>query len=266
MIFAAGLGTRLRPLTNNKPKALVEVCGKTLLQHSIDMLTACGATHIIINVHHFADMIKEYIGRLQCPTDISISDESDLLLDTGGGLRKASRLFRGDEPIAIVNVDILTNIDLRQMLQQHIEQDNDATLALRQRHSSRQLLFDSQMRLKGWQNTNSGEQIIVDHCRRGQQQHEPAVGLPEEKEVEGDHPQEHRRPRPLLEEDIDQEKGAESRPETKTDEIHGTRQSLGGESRVTPWVLGVSCAGMSQRIGWAEESRSQVDTESAHML
>ena len=161
MIFAAGLGTRLRPLTNDKPKALVEVCGQTLLQHCITMLENNGAKRIVVNVHHFADKMKDFIGSLKCKADISISDESNLLLDTGGGLKKAIGLFSGSEPIVIANVDILTNINLRQMMQQHIDSKADATLAIRQRQSSRVLLFDSQMQLGGWKNIKTGESIIV---------------------------------------------------------------------------------------------------------
>ena len=165
MIFAAGLGTRLRPLTNDRPKALVEVCGKTLLKHCIEMLIGNGATRIVINVHHFAEMMKEYISSLKYNIDIQISDESQLLLDTGGGLKKAIGLFSGKEPIVIANVDILTNINLRQMMQQHIDSKTDATLAIRQRQSSRVLLFDSQMQLGGWQNVKTGESIIVSHSK-----------------------------------------------------------------------------------------------------
>ena len=161
MIFAAGLGTRLRPLTNDRPKALVEVCGQTLLQHCITMLESNGANRIVINVHHFADKMKDYIGNLKCKADIAISDESNLLLDTGGGLKKAIGLFSGKEPIVIANVDILTNINLRQMMQQHIDSKADATLAIRQRQSSRVLLFDDQKQLGGWQNIKTGESIIV---------------------------------------------------------------------------------------------------------
>ena len=161
MIFAAGLGTRLRPLTNDRPKALVEVCGKTLLQHCIEMLIGNGATRIVINVHHFAEMMKEYIANLKYNVDIQISDESQLLLDTGGGLKKAVELFSGREPVVIANVDILTNIDLRRMMQQHIDSKADATLAIRNRNSSRVLLFDNSQQLKGWQNTKTGEAIYV---------------------------------------------------------------------------------------------------------
>ena len=161
MIFAAGLGTRLRPLTNDRPKALVEVCGQTLLQHCITMLESNGANRIVVNVHHFADKMKDYISSLKCNADIAISDESNLLLDTGGGLKKAISLFSGKEPIVIANVDILTNINLRQMMQQHIDSKADATLAIRQRQSSRVLLFDSHMQLGGWQNVKTNESIIV---------------------------------------------------------------------------------------------------------
>lgn len=165
MIFAAGLGTRLRPLTNDRPKALVDVCGQTLLQHCITMLENNGADRIVVNVHHFADKMKNYIGNLKCKADIAISDESGLLLDTGGGLKKAVSLFSGKEPIVIANVDILTNINLRKMMQQHIDSKADATLAIRQRQSSRVLLFDSQMQLGGWQNVKTGESIIVSNCK-----------------------------------------------------------------------------------------------------
>ena len=161
MIFAAGLGTRLRPLTNDKPKALVEVCGKTLLQHSIELLIRNGVTRVVINVHHFAEMMKTYIDRLKYDIDILISDESDLLLDTGGGLKKAVGLFRGKAPIMITNVDILSNIDLQKMLRRHIESKADATLAIRERKSSRYLLFDNNLQLKGWQNTKTCEAIYV---------------------------------------------------------------------------------------------------------
>lgn len=161
MIFAAGLGTRLRPLTNDKPKALVEVCGKTLLQHSIELLIRNGVTRVVINVHHFAEMMKTYIAGLKYDIDILISDESDLLLDTGGGLKKAIGLFSGKAPIMITNVDILSNIDLQKMLRRHIESKADATLAIRERKSSRYLLFDNNLQLKGWQNTKTCEAIYV---------------------------------------------------------------------------------------------------------
>ncbi|MBR5959050.1 MAG: nucleotidyltransferase family protein [Salinivirgaceae bacterium] len=161
MIFAAGLGTRLRPLTNDKPKALVEVCGKTLLQHCIELLIRNGVTRVVINVHHFAEMMKTYIANLKYDIDILISDESDLLLDTGGGLKKAIGLFSGKAPIMITNVDILSNIDLQKMLRRHIESKADATLAIRERKSSRYLLFDNNLQLKGWQNTKTCEAIYV---------------------------------------------------------------------------------------------------------
>ena len=166
MIFAAGLGTRLRPLTNDRPKALVDVCGQTLLQHCITMLENNGADRIVINVHHFADKMKDYIGNLKCKADIAISDESSLLLDTGGGLKKAIGLFSGKEPIVIANVDILTNIDLRKMMQQHIDSKAGATLAIRDRKSSRQLLFDADWQLGGWQNNKTGESIIVSQSKK----------------------------------------------------------------------------------------------------
>lgn len=161
MIFAAGLGTRLQPLTNTKPKALVEVCGKTLLQHSIEMLIKNGISNIIVNIHHFADMMKNYIANLNYNVEIQISDESNLLLDTGGGLKNAIKLFNQNEPIMITNVDILTNINLQKMLQHHITSKADATLAIRKRNSSRYLLFNNNLELKGWQNTKTGEVLYT---------------------------------------------------------------------------------------------------------
>ena len=112
-ILAAGLGTRLRPLTDDRPKALVEVGGKTLLQHAIEKLQASGISHIVVNVHHFADNVVSFLRSRQWQCTIDISDESSLLLDTGGGLKHAAPLFSGCENVLVHNVDILSDIDLR---------------------------------------------------------------------------------------------------------------------------------------------------------
>ena len=157
MIFAAGLGTRLRPLTDTMPKALVPVGGKPLLAHVIERLQAAGYERIVINVHHFADQIESYLRAKQnFGLDIAISDERELLLDTGGGLKKAAPLFYPDEPILIHNVDILDNVDYEWMRRQHLDNE-DAVLLVSRRKTKRYLLFDNAMRLMGWTNIETGE-------------------------------------------------------------------------------------------------------------
>ena len=180
MIFAAGLGTRLKPLTDNKPKALVELNGKTLLQWQIEKLKKAGITDIIVNVHHFADLIIDYLREnhhFGC--NITISDERDLLLDTGGGLRRcldryAERPPVGREPsllkdrfaerpsfglkdgILALNVDILSNIDIRALVKAY-EEDGISRLVVSDRPTSRYLLFDKERHLVGWTNVTTGE-------------------------------------------------------------------------------------------------------------
>lgn len=156
MIFAAGLGTRLRPLTDTMPKALVPIDGKPLLHHLLHKLQQAGCSHVVINVHHHAQHIIEYVERHDYGMRIEISDESDMLLDTGGGLRKADSLLEGNEPILVHNVDILSNIDFDTLLQSH-HPDNLATVVVSRRNTSRYLLFDNEMRMRGWTNINSGE-------------------------------------------------------------------------------------------------------------
>lgn len=156
MIFAAGLGTRLRPLTDTMPKALVPIDGKPLLHHLLHKLQHAGCSHVVINVHHHAQQIIEYVERHDYGMRIAISDESNMLLDTGGGLRKAGSLLEGDEPILVHNVDILSNIDFDTLLQSH-HPDNLATVVVSQRNTSRYLLFDNEMRMRGWTNINSGD-------------------------------------------------------------------------------------------------------------
>lgn len=149
MLFAAGLGTRLRPMTNNKPKALVEVAGKTLLEHAIERLIAAGVETIVINVHHFADQILAFLANNKFEVDYIISDERAEVLETGGGLKKAARLL-GDQAFIAYNADVISNINLKDMYAKHLASDALATLAVRQRESSRCLLFDQDLRLCGW--------------------------------------------------------------------------------------------------------------------
>jgi NDP-sugar pyrophosphorylase family protein len=158
MIFAAGLGTRLRPLTDNKPKALVEFNGQTLLQWNINRLKEAGFDRIVVNVHHFAPLVIKYLEENKgFGAEIIISDESDLLLDTGGGLKKAQSYFKEGQPILIHNVDIISNIDLKALYQFHLKHQALATLAVRNRNSSRLLLFDDDDLLRGWRNNSTGE-------------------------------------------------------------------------------------------------------------
>jgi NDP-sugar pyrophosphorylase family protein len=159
MILAAGLGTRLRPLTDHCPKALVELGGRTLLEITLTRLRSFGVSEVIINVHHFADMVVDYLkSKNNFGLRIEISRE-DVLLDTGGGLKKAAWFFledpkrtalsNPDEPFILHNVDVISTIDLRRMLQFHKEKKALATLAVQSRDSSRQLLFNDQLHLCG---------------------------------------------------------------------------------------------------------------------
>lgn len=158
MIFAAGLGTRLRPLTDTVPKALIEVGGVTMLQRVINSVIASGITEIVVNVHHHADKVKEYIDSIDCPgVSIKISDESELLLDTGGGVAKAAGLLGYEEDILLHNADIYTDIDLRQMMAQHTGSGAEATLLAGNRNTSRYLLFSPGGRMTGWRNVTTQE-------------------------------------------------------------------------------------------------------------
>lgn len=152
MILAAGLGTRLRPLTNDRPKALVEINGRSLLEITLARLRSFGVREVIVNVHHFADMVVDYLkANDNFGMRIEISREQ-VLLDTGGGLKKAARFFleeRTDESFLVHNVDVISNIDLRRMLQFHRDNRALATLAVQDRASSRQLLFDDDDQLCG---------------------------------------------------------------------------------------------------------------------
>lgn len=161
MIFAAGLGTRLKPFTDHHPKALAEVNGKTLLEHAILYLRRFGIEDVVVNVHHFADQIEELISdNSGFGSWVSVSDERKAVLETGGGLLNARHHFKGEEDFVVMNVDIMTNLDLGRMIQAHKDSDALATLAVMQRNSSRQLLFDDHMILCGWTNTATGQQKI----------------------------------------------------------------------------------------------------------
>lgn len=156
MIFAAGLGTRLKPLTDTMPKAMVPVGGQPLLRRVVARLKEAGAGRMVVNVHHFPEQIKAYLrDNDNFGADIRISDESDRLLDTGGGLKKARPLFDEASPILIHNVDILSNIDLKAFYEANA--DAPATLLVSQRATKRYLLFDGDMRLVGWTNIDTGE-------------------------------------------------------------------------------------------------------------
>lgn len=162
MIFAAGLGTRLKPFTLTHPKALVPVEGKPMLQRVIENVAAAGIVDIVVNVHHFADQIVDFIRSNDgFGLDIKISRETDCLLDTGGGLLKARSLLAGDnpdEPILLHNADILTDVPLDEMLACHRQTGADATLLCGRRKSSRTLYFKkSDNALAGWENLSSGE-------------------------------------------------------------------------------------------------------------
>lgn len=158
MILAAGLGTRLRPLTDRIPKALVEIEGVTMLERVICSLKNQGFTEVVVNVHHFAEQVKDFVGRKDFGINIQISDESEELLDTGGGIVKAaSLLFNKSKAVAIHNVDILSNADLSELMHCHLHSNADATLLVSDRDSSRKLVFDKDMNLRGWKNLKTGE-------------------------------------------------------------------------------------------------------------
>lgn len=158
MIFAAGLGTRLRPLTNDRPKALVEVGGKPMLQRVIEHLAECGFTDITVNVHHFGQKIIDFLTEHHnFGLDIHISDERDLLLDTGGGLLKARPFLDGDEPFLVHNADILTDLDLKAMYDYHLQANALSTILVKPRVTQRYFLFGDDNRLRGWVNKKTGE-------------------------------------------------------------------------------------------------------------
>jgi len=158
MIFAAGLGTRLKPITDSIPKALVPINDKPLLQHVIEKLISSGFNELIINVHHFP---KQIINFLKTNNNfgirIEVSDERELLLDTGGGLKKVKWFFDDGKPFLVHNVDILSNIDLKSLYNEHSRTGAMATLAVSQRETFRYFLFDDDLKLRGWKNKKTGE-------------------------------------------------------------------------------------------------------------
>lgn len=156
-IFAAGLGTRLKPLTDTMPKALVPVAGKPLLAHVVEKLKDAGCKKIVINIHHFGDMIIDYVkSQGGFGIDIVFSDERQMLLETGGAIKHAVELL-GDEPFLIHNVDILSNVDIKALWNEHLNSGSAATLLVSKRSSSRALLFGAEGNLTAWTNKTTGE-------------------------------------------------------------------------------------------------------------
>ena len=178
MILAAGLGTRLKPLTDTMPKALVPVGGTPLLDLIIRRLMLQGYDRFVVNIHHFAQQIVDHVGQQDYAPLVHFSDESDQLLETGGALKKAQHLFRDDEPILIHNVDILDNVDYAWFRRQH-QADEDAVLLVSRRQTKRYLLFDNAMRLMGWKNIETGEvKSPYEYVRRtGLSQHGEALNM-----------------------------------------------------------------------------------------
>ena len=161
MIFAAGLGTRLKPITDSIPKALVKLNGKPILEYVINNLIQAGVSEIIINVHYLGNQIIEYLNQKNnFGIRIEISDESEQILDTGGGLIKASWFFDDNQPFIVHNVDVISNINLSEMLNFHAKNNAIATLAVRKRNTSRYFLFDNNNKLCGWKNTSTNKKII----------------------------------------------------------------------------------------------------------
>ena len=158
LILAAGLGTRLGEFTSDRPKALVEVAGHTMLEHQLKHLNAAGFDHFVINIHHFAASVRDFLeAHGNFGLDIRLSDESGMLLDTGGGIRKAMRLFDDEQPVLVHNVDIFSCVDLKALYCGHIESGADATLLVAERSTSRYLYFDSEGLLRGWSNEKTGQ-------------------------------------------------------------------------------------------------------------
>ena len=161
-IFAAGLGTRLYPLTANKPKALVKYNGKTLLDNALEKMVDCGVTDVIVNVHHFPDMIMEAVKGCPLAERIRISDERAYLRDTAGGVKFAEPFWLHSDLLLFYNVDILSDINLSKLIDYHIKHQADATLAVRNRQTQRYFLFErKECALCGWENIQTGERIVA---------------------------------------------------------------------------------------------------------
>ena len=165
MILAAGLGTRLKALTQDKPKALVPLNGKPLLQHCIENLISNGFHHIVINVHHFGDQIIDFVEQKKFDADIEISDERSLLMDTGGGIVKATPLFKNSRAVLVHNVDIISNVNLGEMSQQFLASGDDAWMLTQDRETNRKLLFDDENQLVGWMNKAEEQFKWVDESK-----------------------------------------------------------------------------------------------------
>lgn len=162
LLLAAGLGTRLKPFTNHHPKALYEVEGKPLLQHAIEHVKAFGFTNIIINLHHFSNQIVDYLAMHDnFGVSISFSEETDELLETGGGLKKCRWFLEGEEPFLMRNTDLISDLNLEQLWMHHAKENPLATLVVRERETSRYLLFNPEGLLSGWENRTTGERIIT---------------------------------------------------------------------------------------------------------
>ncbi len=158
MILAAGVGSRLKPFTDHHPKAMAVVNGKTVLQRNVEYMQQADIEKIVVNVHHFAQQIIDTVQQANgWGADILISDESDALLETGGGIKKAVSLFGDAENVLVMNADILTNMDMKALIAAHTSNKAAATLAVSNRASSRCFLFDENNRLCGWKNTATGE-------------------------------------------------------------------------------------------------------------
>ncbi len=157
MIFAAGLGTRLKPLTNNKPKALVDIGGITLLEVVIRKLIFYDCKDIIINIHHFADDIIQFVrDRDSFGINIQFSDEREILLETGGGLKKAAHFFDDGSAFLVCNADVMTDLNIKELYQAHLKNNSIATIAVQNRKTSRYFLFDKKHDLCGWTNIQTG--------------------------------------------------------------------------------------------------------------
>jgi NDP-sugar pyrophosphorylase family protein len=162
LILAAGIGSRLRPMTDHTPKALLKYQGKTMLEHVISQVAASGIDEIVINVHHHADQVIDFVRKNDdFGLNIKFSDERELLMDTGGAILKAKSFLDKQDPFLVHNIDIYSDIDLNNLYEAHLSNNSLATLAVRNRHTSRNLLVDSEHELCGWKNNQSGETIIV---------------------------------------------------------------------------------------------------------
>ena len=157
MIFAAGLGTRLQNETLAKPKALVEIGGKPLLQRAIEKLKDEGISEIVVNVHHFSELVISFIKENNFGIPVHISDETEKLLDTGGGLKKAAGFFTESEPVLVYNVDIISNIEISDLVAEHLKTGALVTLVVRKRETQRYFKFDTEKRLVGWINKKTRE-------------------------------------------------------------------------------------------------------------